>query len=69
MADPIGATWRKSTRSGDGGECVEVADSLIATTGVVLVRDNEDPDGPRLTLTRTEWTAFLGGVHGGEFDL
>jgi Domain of unknown function (DUF397) len=66
VADLTGAVWRKSTRSGgNGGDCVEVADNL---PGVVAVRDSKDPNGPALTFTPSEWKAFIGGVHDGEFD-
>ncbi|SCF26814.1 protein of unknown function [Micromonospora echinospora] len=45
--DLTGAIWRKSSRSsGNGGDCVEVADNLA---GVVGVRDRKDPHGPALT--------------------
>ncbi|MFF5172567.1 DUF397 domain-containing protein [Micromonospora sp. NPDC000089] len=54
--DTSNARWRKSTRSsGNGGDCVEVADSL---PGVVAVRDSKDPAGPALTFTPTAWRAF-----------
>ncbi|MEH1016603.1 DUF397 domain-containing protein [Micromonospora sp. CPCC 206060] len=59
MPDLTGAIWRKSTRSGGQGDCVEVADNL---TGIVGVRDSKDPDGPALTFTPTAWTAFLDTV-------
>jgi hypothetical protein len=59
------AEWRKSTRSGSSGDCVEVADNL---PGVVAVRDSKDPDGPALTFTRSEWTAFISAAKNGEFD-
>ncbi|MFG1949711.1 DUF397 domain-containing protein [Micromonospora sp. NPDC048830] len=52
----IGATWRKSTRSGTQGDCVEVADDL---RGVVGVRDSKDPTGPVLTFTPDTWRAFI----------
>ncbi|MEU4367131.1 DUF397 domain-containing protein [Micromonospora chersina] len=52
----IGAVWRKSTRSGTQGECVEVADNL---PGVVGVRDSRDPTGPVLTFTPDAWRAFI----------
>jgi hypothetical protein len=52
----IGATWRKSTRSGTQGECVEVADNL---PGVVGVRDSKDTAGPVLTFDPQNWRAFL----------
>jgi hypothetical protein len=57
--------WRKSTRSGGQGNCVEVA----ATPTAVGVRDSKDPTGPLLVFTRTEWRAFVAGVKTGEFDL
>ncbi|MEV0722079.1 DUF397 domain-containing protein [Micromonospora purpureochromogenes] len=53
--DLTGATWRKSTRSGQG-ECVEVADNL---PGVVGVRDSKDPAGPVLTFDPQTWRAFV----------
>ncbi|WFE51301.1 DUF397 domain-containing protein [Micromonospora sp. WMMD1155] len=55
-----GARWRKSSRSsGNGGNCVEVADNL---PGVVGVRDSKDPAGPALTFTSTAWRAFVTGL-------
>lgn len=58
--------WRKSTRSGSTGDCVEVADNL---PGLVAVRDSKDPAGPALVFSPFEWSAFVGGVKDGEFDL
>lgn len=57
--------WRKSSRSGSEGQCVEVMD----TGAQVLVRDSKDQDGPKLTFTPGEWRAFLEGVHQGEFEI
>ncbi|WP_327040919.1 DUF397 domain-containing protein [Micromonospora ureilytica] len=55
--DLIGATWRKSTRSGSGGgNCVEVADNLA---GIVGVRDSKDPEGPALVFEPVVWRAFV----------
>jgi hypothetical protein len=64
--DLSSAMWRKSTRSGSTGNCVEVADNL---PGVIAVRDSKNPTGPALIFTPSEWTAFTGGVKDGEFDL
>jgi uncharacterized protein DUF397 len=64
MVDLSRATWRKSTRSGNNG-CVEVA----FAEDHVGVRDSKDRQGPILTFTPTEWTAFIGGVRAGEFEL
>jgi hypothetical protein len=55
VTDLTGARWRTSTRSGNGGNCVEVATNLPE---VVAVRDSKDPTGPTLTFTPTRWTAF-----------
>jgi hypothetical protein len=55
VADLTGAAWRKSTRSGNGGNCVEVADNL---PHIVAVRDSKDIAGPALTFSRTAWASF-----------
>ena len=59
-----GARWRKS-RSSSETNCVEV--TLVG--GLIGVRDSKNPDGPVLAFTRSEWTAFLSGVRGDEFEL
>ena len=69
MADLNRAVWRKTTYSGNGGNCLEVADNLVAERGIVLVRDSKDRAGPILTFSRSEWTAFLQATTAGEFDL
>jgi len=69
MIDPTGAKWRKSTHSGNSGDCVEVATNLLDRTGYVLVRDSKQPDGPVLAFTPSEWKAFAAGVQDGEFSL
>jgi hypothetical protein len=63
--------WRKSSRSGNNGACVEVCHRGHA----VDVRDSKNPNGPRLSVKPAEWEAFLGrsndgtGAKGGAFDL
>ncbi|MFF3856534.1 DUF397 domain-containing protein [Micromonospora sp. NPDC002575] len=59
MPDLTGAVWRKSTRSNNGGECVEVADNL---PGIVGLRDSKDPAGPVLTFTPSSWVTFIEDV-------
>jgi hypothetical protein len=53
------ALWRKSTRSGGSGNCVEVADNL---PNVVAVRDSKDPDGPALVVEPAAFAAFAAAV-------
>jgi hypothetical protein len=51
--------WRKSTySSGNGGECVEVADYVNR----VLVRDTKDRRGPVLRFTPSAWRRFADRV-------
>ncbi|MFE9183860.1 DUF397 domain-containing protein [Micromonospora haikouensis] len=59
MPDLTGAVWRKSTRSNNGGDCVEVADNL---PGIVGLRDSKDPSGPVLTFTPSSWATFIEDV-------
>jgi hypothetical protein len=69
VIDQPAPIWHKSSRSGNGGNCVEVAMNLRDSTGHVLLRDSKDPDGPVHRFTEPEWAAFIGGVKDGEFEL
>jgi predicted secreted Zn-dependent protease len=57
-------TWRKSTRSGAAGHCVEVA----SVPAAVLVRDSKDAAGPVLSFGTPGWSGFIAGIRAGEFD-
>jgi hypothetical protein len=57
--------WRKATKSGNNGQCVEVA---FTASGEVAVRDSKNPTGAILKFTADEWDAFLDGARSGEFD-
>jgi hypothetical protein len=57
-------TWRKSTRSGAAGHCVEIASAATA----VFVRDSKDVAGPVLEFGTRDWAEFVAGVRDGEFD-
>jgi Domain of unknown function (DUF397) len=59
------AVWRKSSRSGQTGDCVEVAGNL---PGAVAVRDSKDRGGPALAVTPEVWHAFVAAVKDGQFD-
>jgi hypothetical protein len=68
VLDPHRATWRKSSYSNNGGECVEVADNLADRAGFVLVRDTKNRTGPVLRFPRHHWEAFTAAVRADEFD-
>jgi hypothetical protein len=58
--------WHKSQASNSsGGECVEIG----FTDNAVLVRHSQNPAGPVLSFSHSEWRAFLAGAGNGEFDL
>ncbi|MGA6161716.1 DUF397 domain-containing protein [Amycolatopsis magusensis] len=61
----VGARWRKSSRSGAVGNCVEVAP---LANGEIAVRNSRFPAGPALVYTQAEMAAFLAGAKDGEFD-
>ncbi|NBE81126.1 DUF397 domain-containing protein [Micromonospora rubida] len=67
MIDLAGAVWRTSSRSNDQGLCVEVADNLVDTVGVVAVRDSKNPAGPALAVSPPGWTAFVDAIRVGRF--
>ncbi len=54
--DLSSTAWRKSSYSGDQGNCVEVADGFER---LVPVRDSKVPGGPALTFTAKAWTDFV----------
>jgi hypothetical protein len=58
-------TWRKSTRSGAAGHCVEIASAGTS----VFVRDSKDVTGPVLAFGSRGWAEFVAGIRNGEFDL
>ncbi|KEF03390.1 MULTISPECIES: DUF397 domain-containing protein [Streptomyces] len=51
--------WFKSSYSGNGGQCIEVATNLVASRGLVPVRDSKDPNGPVLTLHPTSFAGLV----------
>ncbi|MDX3224681.1 DUF397 domain-containing protein [Streptomyces sp. ME19-01-6] len=59
--------WFKSSYSSNGGACVEVAANLVASRGIVPVRDSKEPHGPALTFESSAWSSFVAAVKGGEF--
>jgi hypothetical protein len=56
--------WRKSTFSGTGATCVELA----ATGDSVAVRNSNHPDAGTVHIGRGQLAALLTGVKAGELD-
>ena len=55
------AEWRKSSYSGQDGNCVEVARNL---PGLVAVRDSKEPDGATLVISQAAWRVFTRAARG-----
>ncbi|BEK91947.1 DUF397 domain-containing protein [Nocardia seriolae] len=60
-----GARWFKSSRSGAGKECVEVA---FLATGRVGVRDSKNPQGPALVFGAAEWRSCTAAIENGALE-
>ncbi|MFF2698097.1 DUF397 domain-containing protein [Streptomyces cyaneofuscatus] len=60
--------WFKSSYSDNGGDCIEVAVNLVASQGIVPVRDSKCVDGPMVDVRTAAFSAFVAGVQAGTFD-
>jgi Domain of unknown function (DUF397) len=58
--------WRHSSRCGEQGACVEIADG---PDGGIAIRDGKlQRDSPVLVFGPEEWDDFKGAVRSGELD-
>ncbi|ARF75143.1 DUF397 domain-containing protein [Kitasatospora albolonga] len=60
--------WFTSSYSANGGNCVELAVNLVASRGVVPVRDSKCVGGPVVDVRTGAFSAFVAGVRAGTFD-
>lgn len=57
--------WRKSSySSGNGGDCVELAETR---RGPAHIRDSKDPSGPQLVVSRAALRGLLDGIRSGRY--
>lgn len=63
-AEPGELAWRKSSYSGGGNDCVEVA----FLPGGAAVRDSKNPGGGMLRMTAFEWDVLLRAARSGTLD-
>jgi hypothetical protein len=57
--------WFTSSHSNNGGACVEVATNLVASRGVVPVRDSKAVGGPVLDVSAAAFSSFVASVKRG----
>ncbi|MBK1788650.1 DUF397 domain-containing protein [Prauserella cavernicola] len=63
--DSAGLHWRKSSHSGGGNDCVEIAFTADGTA----VRDSKNPAVGALSLPAAGWDALLSAARSGELNL
>ncbi|MEV7582213.1 DUF397 domain-containing protein [Streptomyces erythrochromogenes] len=54
--------WFKSSYSGNGGQCIEVAFNLSGPLGLVPVRDSKMVGGPILSFAAPAFSSFVTSV-------
>ncbi|SFS67967.1 DUF397 domain-containing protein [Saccharopolyspora flava] len=65
MIDQSRAVWCKSSRSGNTGQCVELA---LNIPGVTAVRDSKAPEDGTLTFEPHTFRTFLTTLKSGKLD-
>jgi hypothetical protein len=64
IPETTASRWRKSSYSGSGNNCVEVAQD----PGSCAVRDSKNPDGGHLALSAGAWQAFARDIKRGRYS-
>jgi hypothetical protein len=59
--------WRKASKSGNGGNCVEVGTASDGTAAAI--RDSKRPHDGHLVLTAATFGELLASVRRGELDM
>jgi Domain of unknown function (DUF397) len=59
--------WRKATKSGNGGQCVEVGTTAVGTAAGI--RDSKSPERGHLAVDLDAFAAFLADIKAGRRDL
>lgn len=57
--------WRKASKSGNGGDCVEMAD----TPDEIYVRDTKRREAGHITVKADSWRAFVAEIKAGQHDV
>ncbi|WP_405804839.1 DUF397 domain-containing protein [Streptomyces sp. NBC_01187] len=60
--------WFKSSYSGNGNNCVEVADLTTRSHAGVAIRDSKAPENPALLVALSGWSSFVSALKGGDFS-
>jgi hypothetical protein len=58
--------WRKSSHSGNGSSCVEVA---AYTSNQIAVRDSKNVKSGAIAMPSTAWRKLIGCIKAGALDL
>jgi hypothetical protein len=66
MEDTTDLTWRKASKSSNGGECVEVG--TTAAGHAAGIRDSKSPERGHLAIKPEMFAALLASVKAGELD-
>ncbi|MCN9239565.1 DUF397 domain-containing protein [Streptomyces sp. RY43-2] len=64
--DSLPLIWFKSSYSGNGGSCIEVATNLVASCDTVPVRDSKNPNGPVLNFPTAAFSSFVTSLKRGQ---